>query len=65
MFVGVAGDGNKLEGNWEAVLRTQLRNLVQSGKLVKPAGKGTYKLGEALKKSPKKKVVSNCTILRR
>ena len=56
----VAEADNKLEGNWEAVLRVQLRKLVESGKLVKPAGKGTYKLGEALKKSPKKKAVSIC-----
>ena len=48
---------NKLPANWKAVLRVQLRNLVKSGKLVKPAGKNTYKLGESLKKAPKKKAV--------
>ena len=50
---------NKLPANWKAVLRVQLRNLVKSGKLVKPPGKNAYKLGEPLKKAPKKKAVSN------
>ena len=59
---------NKLPANWKAVLRVQLRNLVKSGKLVKPPGKNAYKLGESLKKAPKKKAVSNpatCTAFRR
>ena len=50
---------NKLPANWKTVLRVQLRNLVKSGKLVKPPGKNAYKLGESLKKAPKKKAVSN------
>ncbi|KAA6424632.1 MAG: histone H1 [Trebouxia sp. A1-2] len=53
----IAAD-NKLSGNWESVLKLQLRNLTKAGKLVKPAGKNTYKLGEALKKAPKKKSLS-------
>ena len=54
-----AAADNKLSGNWEAILKLQLRNLTKAGKLVKPAGKNTYKLGEALKKAPKKKPVGN------
>ena len=54
-----AGADNKLSGNWESILKLQLRNLTKAGKLVKPAGKNTYKLGEALKKASKKKPVSN------
>ena len=50
---------NKLPANWENVLKVQLRNLVKSGKLVRPAGHATYKLGDALKKAPKKKTVSS------
>lgn len=50
---------NKLPANWKAVLRVQLKNLVASGKLVKPPGKNAYKLGESLKKAPKKKAVSS------
>ena len=53
---------NKLPDNWKAVLRVQLRNLVKSGKLVKPPGKNAYKLGESLKKAPKKKAVSNLAV---
>ena len=53
-----AGADNKLTGNWESHLKQQLKSLIKSGKLVKPAGKNTYKLGEALKKAPKKKAVS-------
>ena len=56
-FAAAAAD-NKLSGNWESILKLQLRNLTKAGKLVKPAGKNTYKLGEALKKAPKKKPVS-------
>jgi len=57
--VAAAAADNKLSGNWESILKLQLRNLTKAGKLVKPAGKNTYKLGEALKKAPKKKPVSN------
>jgi len=57
--IAAAAADNKLSGNWEAILKLQLRNLTKAGKLVKPAGKNTYKLGEALKKAPKKKPVGN------
>lgn len=57
--VAAAAADNKLSGNWESILKLQLRNLTKAGKLVKPAGKNTYKLGEVLKKAPKKKPVSN------
>lgn len=59
IFCVAAAADNKLTGNWETQLKLQLKNLTKSGKLVKPAGKNTYKLGEALKKDPKKKAVSS------
>ena len=46
------GSSFKLPGNYKKILSTQLKNLVASGKLVKV--KASYKLGEALKKVPKK-----------
>ena len=46
------GSNFKLPGNFKKILSTQLKNLVKSGKLVKV--KASYKLGEALKKAPKK-----------
>ena len=46
------GSSFKLPGNYKKILSTQLKNLVASGKLVKV--KASYKLGEALKKAPKK-----------
>ena len=46
------GSSFKLPDNYKKILSTQLRNLVASGKLVKV--KASYKLGEALKKAPKK-----------
>ena len=42
----------KLPDNFKKILSTQLKNLVKSGKLLKV--KASYKLGEALKKAPKK-----------
>ena len=42
----------KLPANFKKVLSTQLKNLVKSGKLLKV--KASYKLGEELKKAPKK-----------
>ena len=42
----------KLPDNFKKILSTQLKNLVNSGKLLKV--KASYKLGEALKKAPKK-----------
>ena len=42
----------KLPDNFKKILSTQLKNLVKSGKLLKV--KASYKLGEALKKVPKK-----------
>ena len=42
----------KLPDNFKKILSTQLKNLVKSEKLVKV--KASYKLGEALKKAPKK-----------
>ena len=46
------GSNFKLPGNFKKILSTQLKNLVKSGKLLKV--KASYKLGEALKKAPKK-----------
>ena len=42
----------KLPDNFKKILSTQLKNLVKSGKLLKV--KASYKLGDALKKAPKK-----------
>ena len=42
----------KLPANFKKVLSTQLKNLVKAGKLLKI--KASYKLGDALKKAPKK-----------
>ena len=46
------GANFKLPENFKKILSTQLKNLVKSGKLLKV--KASYKLGEALKKVPKK-----------
>ena len=42
----------KLPANFKKILSTQLKNLVKAGKLLKI--KASYKLGDALKKAPKK-----------
>ena len=55
--LAAAAADNKLPGNWESIFELQLKILTKAGKLVKPAGKNAYKLGEALK-APKKKAVS-------
>jgi len=46
------GANYKLPANFKKILSTQLKNLVKSGKLLRI--KASYKLGEALKKAPKK-----------
>jgi histone H1/5 len=45
-----------LPANWEKVLSMSLKRLTASGKLLKV--KASYKLGEALKKEPKKKAAA-------
>lgn len=62
--VVVLGEDNKLSGsNFESNLKQSLKRLVAQGKLVKPAGKNSYKLGESLKKAPKKPVSRSFQLL--
>lgn len=55
--LAVLGEDYKLSGpNFDSNIKQSLKRSVTAGKLVKPPGKNSYKLGEALKKASKKPV---------
>jgi len=53
----------KLPDGWKKVLSTQIKNLTKSAKLLKL--KNSFKLGEALKKAPKKVVKKKAKVVKK